>query len=64
MLKRINLFIQLAFHLEHQNTFTKFHTMHLAFLLLAGLIPWSQYVHLELPLLLFQASCFIVFSHV
>jgi hypothetical protein len=61
MANRINLFNQLASCLEHQNILTKFHTMHLAFLLLAGLVPWGQNVHLELSLLTLSGFLFHCF---
>lgn len=64
MLNRINSYNnQLPSRLEHQNILTKFHTMHLAFLLLAGLVPWGQNVHLKLPLLTpsgFSFHCFFL----
>ena len=63
MLDWINLYNQLASHLEHQNILTKCHTMHLVFLLLAGLVPWGQNVHLKLPLLTpsgFLFHCFFL----
>jgi len=63
MLNRINLFSQLASHPEHQNILTKFHTMHLAFLLLVGLVSWGQNVHLKSPLLTpsgFSFHCFFL----
>lgn len=58
MFNRINLGNQLASRLEHQNILTKFHTMHLAFLFLTGIVPWGQNVHLELPLLTLSGFLF------